>query len=172
MKIAIFALLLFSTLLVFHLLMWRVYRPRRPLWTLLILFHAGLLLGLLLAPYLPGISLLAPSTLWEVVHVCLVHMSLSLAYIITYTTLELDSPTLTIIEYVMLGREHGRAEEELLGLIRDDQIVGPRFEALRASGTIVPVTGETDRYVLSPHGLRWARLFNFFRILFRLKKGG
>jgi hypothetical protein len=172
MIVAGFALGLFAAAFVIHLLLWRLRRPRREVPALLIIFQGALVVGLLAAPHLPGVSQFAPTRPWEVCHVCLFHIAFSLSYTVAYSALALDSPTLTIIPFVAAAGERGRAREDLLRLVGNEQIVGTRFDALHAAGIIVLLDRETGAYVLTSAGRRWAHLFRFLQRLYRLKKGG
>jgi hypothetical protein len=171
MKVAAFAAGLFAVAFLLHLLCWRIRRPSRVALALLSLFLGTLVLGLLAALYVPWLGQLTPLGPWEVAHVCLFHVAASLAYIVLYSALEQDSPTLTIIAFVAAA-ERGRSRNELFGLVRDDHIVGTRFDALVASQIIAPAEGTDQVYVLTSRGQRWARLFGFCRHLYRLDKGG
>jgi hypothetical protein len=172
MIVAEFAIGLFAAAFFIHWLCWRIRRPRRAVFALLIIFHGTLVVGLLAAPHLPWLSRLSPNGPWQIFHVCLFHIAFSLGYTVAYSALALDSPTLTIIPFVAAAGKRGRAREDLLGLVRDEQIVGSRFAALQAAGMIALTDHVTGAYVLTVAGRRWARLFRFLRRVYRLKKGG
>jgi hypothetical protein len=171
MNLVIFAGGLFAAALLIHWLIWRLRRPQRVAATLLLIFFSTLGAGLLLAPHLPWLDRFAPTELWPILHVCLFHSACTMAYMITYSALEQDSPTLTIIAYVAAAPGLGRSRADLLTLVSDQQIVGARFEALCASGLITPGS-QVGAYVLTMKGRRWALLFSGFRRLYRLQKGG
>jgi hypothetical protein len=172
MKVAGFALALFAAAFVLHWLCWRIHRPRRALRALLVLFHLTLAGGLLLAQLAPALRGVAPSGFWEVLHVCLFHVSASLAYTILYTALEMDSPTLTIVAYIAAAGARGRSRHDLGGLFGDDLITGSRFADLQAARLVAPSAAEPTRYVLTARGQRWAQVFHQLCRLFRLDQGG
>jgi MFS family permease len=170
MNVAGFALGLFALAFLLHWLRWRFGPPRRALFAMLIIFNGALLIGLLAAPLVPWLSQFSPTGFWQTLHVCLFNIAFSLAYIVLYSALEGDSPTRTIVAYVAAAAGRGRTREELLGLIRNEQIVGRRCDAL-CSGGIIHLT-DGGSYVLAPKGRRLALTFRAFRRAYRLKKGG
>jgi hypothetical protein len=170
MRLAAFAAALFAVAFLLHWLWWRLRRPRRALGALLVAFFGTLIVGLVAAPHLPGIATFAPVGFWEHLHVVLFHVSFSLAYTVTYSALEMDSPTLTLVAFVAAGGSAGRSRAELLDVISDREMFGDRFAALTAAGILAPAA-ETG-YVLTVKGQRWAEVFRGLRRLYRLQKGG
>src|SRR5262249_23646491 len=74
--------------------------PRRQIFCLLLLFLGLLPVGLAAAAWLPGLHGLRPDGFWENLHVALFYVAVSLGYIVTYSALEEDSPTLTVVAFV------------------------------------------------------------------------
>lgn len=172
MKTAGFAAALFGLAFLVHLLTWRVRRPRRPIAALLVVFLGTLVAGLLAAPTLPGLDRIVPRGPWEVFHVSLFHVAFALAYTVTYTALEMDSPTLTVIAFVDAAGPAGRTHDELLGLLGEDRVLGERLDALTTGSVIAPDVARDGVYVLTAGGRRWADVFHALRRLYRLEKGG
>lgn len=164
MVVAAVAVVLFAIAFALHVICWRLRRPARPVGALLVILVGTLILGLMIAAQ---VVVLGP---WQLAHIALFHIAATLAYIVLYSALEQDSPSLTIIAYVAAAQGRGRKPEELRGLVRDEQIVGVRFDALLAAGIVIQSPSEL--YLLTPRGRRWARLLNLFRRLYRLDKGG
>jgi len=169
MKVAGFAVCLFAAAFAVHWLLWRVWVPRRQFFWLLIIFLALLPIGLACAHWLPGLHRFAPKGFWEHLHVAVFHVAVSLGYIVTYSALEEDSPTLTLVAFLGDAGGRGRSREELDGLFDNDSIAGSRFQALLASN-LVERAG--DGYALTARGRSWARVFGAFRGLYRLERGG
>jgi hypothetical protein len=163
-----FALCLFIAAFAVHWLLWRVWIPRRQIVWLLGIFLGVLTVGLAGAAWLPGMQGLAPDGLWEMLHVILFHVAVSLGYIVTYSALEEDSPTLTLVAFVAEGGERGRSREDVYGLLDNDFITGSRFLAL-LQGNLVERVGDT--YVLTPRGRFWVQVFHLFRIVYHMPRG-
>lgn len=171
MTVALFGAAAFALALAIHVAVWQVWVPRRQTVVLLVLLPGTLPLVWAIASAVPKLAACLPTGPWELLHVAIVHVALSLMYIVTYSALAEDSPTLSIVAYLANAGTAGRSRDELLSLIPDEQIAGPRFDGLAGAGIIAP-TGDGDRYVLTAKGRRWASLFDAFRRLFRLSKGG
>jgi hypothetical protein len=170
MSIVIFSFALFAAAFALHWLLWRVWRPKRQIVGLLYLFN-GLFGIVLFAAWLRPDLPFWPKEMhiWPWLHVALFYEAVSLAYIVAYSALEQDSPSMTIVVFVADAGGQGRTREELYNLIGLDFIIGYRFESMLHSGLIEKVA---DVYRLTPKGFFWARLFLLYRRLFRLQMGG
>ncbi len=169
MKVAGFAVCLFAAAFAIHWLLWRVWVPRRQIFWLLIIFFVLLPVGLAYGPWLTGLHRFAPNVFWEHLHVAVFYVAVSLGYIVTYSALEEDSPTLSLVAFLGDAGGRGRSREELHGLFDNDAIAGSRFRALLASN-LVERAG--DGYALTARGRFWARVFYTFRVVYRMNKGG
>jgi hypothetical protein len=169
MRLTLFGLSLFLVTFLAHCLVWRVRVPRRAIRVLLVFFLAAPSAAALLVHALPALAPLAPASVWEWLHVAGAHIALSLAYIVTYSGLEEDSPSLTILVYLAEAAGAGRSHEELYGRIGDEFVIGSRLQALLAGGLVV---SENGTYRLTARGMGWARLFGAFRWLYHLRPGG
>ncbi len=171
MTLAAFALAAFTLALVFHVALWQVRVPKRQSLTLLVLLLGTFPVALAVAQLVPPLEPFAPVGVGPTLHAGLFHLAFSLAYIVTYSALAEDSPTCSILVYVADAGEAGRSEGDLMRLVSNEMIVGPRFDGLVSGGVIAP-TGDGSRFVLTPKGRRWATLFATFRRVYRLRKGG
>jgi hypothetical protein len=169
MRVVQFGCGLFLLTFLAHLAVWRIYVPRRAIRVLLLFFPAALPFAFLLVHAVPSLGEIAPANSGEWLHVALFYVPLSLAYTVTYSALEEDSPSLTILVFLAEAGEAGRSREELYGLIGNDFVIGSRLEALLAGGLLAPVNG---KYQLTARGKNWVRLFGAFRWLYRLNLGG
>lgn len=172
MTVAGFAVAVFSLAIVLHVLFWQIRVPRRQSVALLVILFGTFPIALGIAWSIPDLSRFAPVGLWPTLHVFLFHTAFSLGYIVTYSALAEDSPTLSILVYVSNAGPAGRSEAELLRLVSNEMIVGPRFDGLVSGGIIEPVATDATRFVLTAKGMRWAKFFAAFRSLYRLRKGG
>lgn len=171
MTLAAFAFATFTLALVLHVALWQIRVPKRQSLTLLVLLLGTFAIAVSVVNLVPGLQPFAPAGLWPTLHSGLFHLAFSLAYIVTYSALAEDSPTCSIIVYVADAGETGRSEDDLMRLVNNEMIVGPRFDGLVSGGVIAP-TGDGSRFVLTPKGRRWATLFATFRRVYRLRKGG
>jgi hypothetical protein len=96
-------------------------------------------------------------------------VALSLAYIVTYSAVAADSPTLIMILRIAEAGGAGMDRASLERAIDDNVLIAPRLKDL-LTAQLVELDGETYRLTLK--GVRWARLFAFYRNLIRAGKGG
>ena len=157
-----------------HLAVWRIKLPKRQTKTLLLLMFS--VLGatlLLLRAYGAHLALLSglavPVSVGDYLHLALLNISLILSYMITYSALEADSPSLVIALAVAATGPAGIAESELNAFVNDDKLVKPRIRDLVLDKMAYIDSG---RYRLTPKGLLFARLFISYRALLGRGKGG
>ena len=154
---------LFLGAVMLHLLIWKIRLPKYHTRTLLILF--ALVLGAWLAA-LP----LHHTDLPKLIHVCLFYTSLSLCYVITYSTIESDSPTLSLIRHLAHSGTRGVSLEEVREFLEARPFVRARLAALLHDGLVREQNG---RYVLARRGSLFFRLILAFRRLYgSIERGG
>lgn len=132
MRLAITAAGLFALAYLIHLVWWRIRLPRRPLATLLrwmLLFLPAGLGGLSAVGLWPRSWLGSPAA----AVVSLVYLSLTLLYVITYSALESDSPTLSLIRWIAV-HPNGVSQRELDGFMASRPFVEARLKALQEDG--------------------------------------
>jgi hypothetical protein len=169
MRIVLFSVELFLSAFVIHWLIWRVRVPRRQTRALLLIFLGALAVGLAGILLLPNPKDWTPIHFWEWVQVALFHVSLTLAYIVIYSTLEEHSPTLTLVKYVADAGNSGRSQGDLETFMDGIQSLGSRLDALRRDDM---VTEECGLFRLTAKGSRWAQVFHFWRRLLHIDRGG
>lgn len=163
---------LFSFLL--HLAVWRIRLPKRQTKTLLLMmfFVLGVTVALLKAcgPDLAALyGLSVPVTAGDYLHLTLLALALILSYMITYSALEADSPSLVIAMTVAGAGRAGIAEGDLGKLVNNDRLVKPRIRDLVLDKMAYV---ENGRYRLTFKGRLFARLFILYRALLGRGKGG
>jgi hypothetical protein len=169
LHVVCFSVALFSATFLVHMAWWRLRRPRHQTVALLYLFFGALAAAVAASLLLPETQGYAPTGFWEWLHVGLFQVSMALAYIVVYSGLAEDSPSLAIISCVVRAGGQGRTREELLEIFLGDDLLHSRLEAMVAAGSIT-TTGTA--FTLTPKGRRWARLFRAVRQLYCLNKGG
>ncbi len=156
---------------VLHVAVWRVRVPRRQTRSLLLIFFGALvaalalLVGLSRAGGLPPTSRLGPTCL----HLVLFHTAITLAYVITYSAVEADSPSLLIVLAVAEAGRDGLPVKRLEERLNDDVLVRPRLANLVRDGTIAR---GSDGCRLTRKGRAFIRIFIAARRVLGAGKGG
>jgi hypothetical protein len=174
MNILLFGLVSFALSLTVQLVVWRIRIPVRQAKALLVLFAASpflLLAALVLAsgPF-PAVGvLMIPRGPWEILHTALLVGSLTGAWLITYSAVEVDSPSLHIVHAVAAAGDSGIAETELRALFPDELLLYPRIDDL-VTDRMVEV--DAGAYRLTAKGAWLALLFSVYRRILGLGMGG
>lgn len=156
-----------------HLIWWRIRIPKYQTRTLLFVFFgvlAAALMGLALAARLlrPTAAPL-PAGISEYVQIALFVIAFTLAYVITYSALEADSPSLVMIRAVAHAGAAGLRQAEFHAWLSDDRLVTPRIQDLIRDHLVIL---DGDRYRLTAKGRRFIAIFILFRALLGAGKGG
>lgn len=172
MKVLFWSLLSLAIAFFLHLLVWKVRLPIRQTKAMLQIFFCtlGMIFILLIAK--PEFSLLGVTapTLWtEYLHIGLFFVSFTLAYMITYSALEADSPSLIMVLAIARAGDKGLPKSTFDATMTDDVLVIPRIHDLLLDN-MAYLDGE--KYRLRPKGILFARIFIFYRNLLKAKKGG
>lgn len=156
-------LLLFAFALAVHLVLWRMRLPKYHTRTLLILFFGVLGAWLLTTP-------LQSITFPEVAHICLFYTSAALCYVITYSALEADSPTLSLVRHLEQGGPAGLSTGEVETFLSTRPFVRARLGALVHDGLVQEKDG---RYFTASSGSMFFRVILAFRKLYgSIEQGG
>lgn len=159
---------LFAAAFCLHLALWRVRAPRRQIKALLRLFFGALAAALLLGWAAgPAALRFAPA---EALHLLLFYTGLTLAYIITYSAVQVDSPSLVIVAAIAAGGGAGLGRDALFAGLTDEILVRPRLEDL-VRDEVVAFDGAV--YRMCPRGSRFLALIVGWRRLMGLPiRGG
>ena len=157
-----------------HILVWRVSLPERQTRTLLLLMFSVLFATLALLVGLGGVIAArygwsVPETPGDYLHLALLNVSLVFSYLITYSAIEADSPSLVIVLAVAEAGPDGLPEEALGLYAGDDILVKPRIKDLLRDKM---ASFEGGRYRLTLKGRLLAAVFIAFRKLLGRGKGG
>jgi hypothetical protein len=133
-----------------HVILWRLHKPQSPLKALVVIFLTVPALGLIAVHVGTGairsLGLAGLPNLAGYLHVLLFTTSVGLAYIVAYTLLEWDSPTLTIVRKISRAGKSGLEEADIAKLAQGPSFVESRIQSLLRSGIVVDRDG---RYILS-----------------------
>lgn len=173
MKILGWSFFLFCLSFAIHLIVWRLRRPKRQAETILMIFFVVLAGGFLalwssnraLEAFVGGI----PENVHEYLHIALVFTSLTFAYIITYSAIQADSPSLVMVIAIANAGDEGIAKADFERSMTDELLVLPRIQDLL---TDKMVYRDGEKYRLTHKGKLFIRLFIFYRGLLKLPKGG
>ena len=174
MRVLLWGIILFFLAFLLHLIIWKIRLPKRQIRMLLLIFFGVLIVGFvnLWSVTLPikVFKLSAPHTIAEYIHVALFFTSLTLAYIVTYTAIDVDSPSLVMVMNIANAGSEGLDKAAFDNAMTDDILVKPRVRDLVTS-EITYMDG--DKYRLTPKGILLARIFVFYRKLMNnTSKGG
>jgi hypothetical protein len=129
MLLAFTAFGLFATAFLLHVLWWRIRLPRRQLSTLfrwLIGFFPVGMGGLCMLGVWPLAWISTPAT----AVVALIYFSLSITYVITYSAIEGDSPSLSLVRWIA-SRPDGVSARELEEFMAQRPFIHARLRALQ-----------------------------------------
>jgi len=166
------ALFVFAFLV--HLILWKVRLPKRQTKAILQIFFSVLFMGIIVLWNMPNDSALwgitPPSGLPEYIHISLFFISLTLAYMITYSAIEADSPSLVIVTTIANAGQNGLDKQKFDELMNDDILVKPRIRDLLLNKMVEMAE---DRYILTSKGVLFARIFIVYRKIMNVsRKGG
>ena len=168
MSLFLVGLALLMLAFVVHVVIWRVHPPGRSIRALLCIFATTPLVAV------PIFMAIEPSaaigaSLTDALRVLLLYVSCSLAYVCLYSAIEAQSPSLAIVSYVAGCGSAGCSEADIANHIIDGESVNARIDSMKAAKMIVICNG---KYVLTPGGRLWAKLFEFAANIFCLPLGG
>ena len=173
MRVLFWSLVIFCLGFLLHMIIWRVSLPKRQTKVLLqVLF--GTLIGvsgvLLTNPEINIFGIEVPRSAIEYCHVFLFCTALILSYMITYSALEADSPSLVMVMSIANAGKGGVDKAAFRASLNDDVLIRPRVEDLILD-KMAYMNGE--KLYLTPKGVLLARIFTVHRNLMGLQiKGG
>jgi hypothetical protein len=167
MAVLVWGSVLFLAALLTHLLVWRLRKPRSPMKALMLILLGVITAGLAALYCGDGIirsyNLDTPGSMAAYLHTLLFSVSMSLAYITSYTLLEWGgSPTLAIVMAIARAGKAGATKAELLGLADKLPFIESRIQCLIQDKTIVEKDGH---YMVSPGRHLFFGLVLFYRRL-------
>lgn len=152
---------------ILHLVLWRVRLPKAQLKTLLMIF-LSVWVAAVVALLLSGAAL---SGVFGFLYFSLIYWSAALCYVITYSAMEGDSPTLSLTRHLHRRGEEGVSHEEMEDFFRQRPFVGARVKALVTDDVFIE---EEGGYRLSPGSYLFFRvILGYRRVVFGpIKSGG
>jgi hypothetical protein len=169
MRIAGLAFALFLAAFLLHWIIWRIRIPRRQSAALLLILLGTLPAGLAAVALVPAWQAFGPRGFWEYFQVAIFHAALSLAYVVAYSAIEGRSPSMALLVYVADAGGQGRTREQLASLLRGENPVAARLQAMLRDKMVVQ---SGSHFVLTVKGWAWARSLGAFRGFLGMEKGG
>ena len=169
MRITSLAFGLFLAAFLLHWIVWRIRIPRRQSAALLVILLGTLPVGLAAVILVPALQGFGPIGFWEVLHVSTFHVAMSLAYIVAYSAIEGQSPSMALLVHVADARGRGCTREELQAVLRKSDPVATRLDAMLRDGMVEQWDGQCK---LTAKGWAWARCLGSCRLFLRMEKGG
>jgi hypothetical protein len=165
MRILITTASLLSIAWIAHFIIWRIRLPRHQIRALLLIFTAVFCLWLAaFAPFSLSSSRLGA------MQTALLYFSTAFCYVITYSAIEGDSPTLSLVRLLAEKKDGGLPVDEVAHFLRKRPFVQARLAALIHSGL---VREENERFILAGRPSLAFRIVLGFRKLYGpISKGG
>lgn len=153
---------------------WKIRLPQNHTKVLLQIFFGTLILGVLVflkfPTYITFLGISPPTTVYGYLQLTFLFISLTMAYITTYSALEVDSPSLVMVMNIAKAGSDGLGEDTFEQKLSDDSLVIPRIRDLVTGGMAYLDDG---RYRLTSKGVLISRVFIAYRkLLKREGKGG
>jgi len=173
MKVVFWGSFLFSLAFIIHLIIWKIRVPKSQTTVLLKIFFGVLIFGIFILLANPSIILnsifIPPENPPAYLHICLFFTSLTLAYIVTYSALEVDSPSLVIVMIISNAGKEGLDKDVFDKCLTDDSLLKPRIKNLLRDKMVFM---DREKYKLTPKGSLIAKIFLIYRNLLNIKEKG
>lgn len=156
-----------------HLVLWKIRLPEHHTITLLVIFLFILSAGLVLffiffKPVCLSCGGLS-TAICEGLEIIFLFISLTLSYIVSYSALKADSPSLVMILTIAKSGAKGLDKDVFMETMTDDVLVIPRINDLLRSGSVYE---DNRKLKLNNKGLFFTRLFLVYRKIMKAGKGG
>jgi hypothetical protein len=146
-----------------HLIIWRFRLPQHHIKSLLIIF------GVVFSLWAFGAAIYSFG-LFEIFHVALFYSSMALSYVITYSAVEADSPTLSLIRFLAEAKDNGRSVSEVSQFMARRPFARARLAALVLSGLI---REESARFIaVGRQPLSFRVVLGFRKLYGPISRGG
>jgi len=174
MLVLSWGVIFFSSSFFLHIVIWRIKIPKRQIKILVLIFFGVLGLGqvflLVGSNYFEYISEISPDRIIDYFHISLFVTSLTLSYVITYSALEVDSPSLVMIKSIDDAGPEGLTNDDFIKAMSNDILVIPRVKDL-VRDKMIYMNGE--KYLLTQKGRWFILVFIYYRRLMNAQgKGG
>ena len=161
------------TALLIHYAVWKIRLPQKQTRAILLIFFSVLGGVILTLPVITArfsiLSLELPPHPGSYLHIIGFVTAAALSYMITYTAIEVDSPSLVMALAIDKAGETGLPEADFNAMMNDSLLVEPRIKDMLRDGLI---TQDGNIYHLTAKGRRMAGIFVLHRRLLGAGMGG
>jgi hypothetical protein len=173
MKVLLFGSALFFIAFIIHFIVWKLRLPKRQTKTMLQIFFITMTAGITGFRLMPGLinifGISSPQTLPELLHIAQFFISLTLAYMITYSAIEADSPSLVMVLRIHRAGGTGLKKDIFEKEMSDELLIEPRVKDLLLDKMAFL---DGNIYKLTTKGSLFAKIFIFYRRLLNAPMGG
>lgn len=127
-----------------HWIWWRVALPSRQLRVLLLVFLGGFATAAVVCWTWPSLLLITPNEAawwWSFVYFTIFYWAAAFCYVITYSAMEGDSPTLALVLELRKARDEGWSKERLENFFAERPFLRARLSKLASEGMLVESNG-------------------------------
>jgi hypothetical protein len=167
------AILLFLLAFVIHIIIWRIKQPSATAQTLIVVMCGGICGGAgalwFGGQFFPALQPMLPDTLGNWLQPVVTALSAAAVYVMTYPALEVESPTLVMIDLLAGSEPNGLSRDDLYGRLDDSFLVTPRLDDLLREGLMTEIAG---RCRLTARGRKLSQIFQAWRRLLGAGIGG
>jgi hypothetical protein len=125
MLILLLVILTIALAMIIQIIIWRIKKPKNEYLAILIIFNIIFFITIFLTIYLDWELLI-----FDWLHIIIIYYSLVFAYLIAYTSIEGDSPSIIIAIEVYNSKKKGVTVEDLEKKITNKRFINPRIRAL------------------------------------------
>jgi len=167
--IIFYPFILFAVLLILHVLLWRIKRPKKQIIFLFLIFIIIPIFIIFVSFYMFQIIRIDLISLEDVLLILLLYIGLSGVYIQTYPSMQTGSPSLLIIN--LIGRNKKPTDKvEIKRIIQKDNFIGDRLVDLETEG-LIKYKKSDGSLTITKKGLILSDIFIYYRKFIGLKEG-
>lgn len=174
MSVLFYGIVFLAAAFLIHILIWKIRQPMHQKSILLlssgVVLIGGIILLIVFGKSIRIIGIIPPNIIYEYIQLSILFISVSLAYIVTYSALEADSPSFVMVMTIAQAGKNGLEDNLFTQKVNNEILLMPRIQDLISEKLAYL---EEGRYILTPKGLKFALIFYKFRkLLKRPQKGG
>ena len=162
MDVILYSYSLFIIFFATHLIVWRFKIPSRQFLSLLVIFFV-IYIAFLVFSVVVGFSFL------PFFQISLFYLSTGLCYIVLYSAINLDSPTLSLMMYVHEAGSRGRTHDEIRVFLARYPFISSRLDSLISEGTVV---SEVNMLKIKKSSRSYDIILLYRRLFGNISKGG
>ncbi|OHD69338.1 MAG: hypothetical protein A2W19_05360 [Spirochaetes bacterium RBG_16_49_21] len=163
------SLLIFSVILLIHIIYWRLSKPKKQIKALFLIFIIIPLFISIVAGLFIMINIIMFVSLSELLLIIILYTALSCAYIQTYPAIQAWSPSLLLVNLIGSSKEPIKLEK-LRDVIDENKLIKDRVIDLETEG-LIHISKQNKSIILALKGKILAAFFIIYRRFIGLKPG-